>query len=78
MIMSGTLASSRMSMRLDLFALATLSIGAAAIHFAVIGEHFAEYVLFGVFFSVVGWFEASSKYGRRCRISTSSSSYRRS
>lgn len=45
-------------MRIDLFALATLSIGAAAIHFAVIGEHFAEYVLFGVFFALVGWFEA--------------------
>ena len=56
--MTGTLASPRATIRMDLFALVTLSIGAAAIHFAVIGEHFAEYVLFGVFFSVAGWFEA--------------------
>ncbi|MBA2382834.1 MAG: hypothetical protein H0V73_12055 [Chloroflexi bacterium] len=58
MIMTGTVAPPRATMRIDLFALATLSFGAAAIHFAVIGEHFAEYALFGVFFSVVGWFEA--------------------
>lgn len=45
------------AVRIDLFALATLSLGAAAIHFAVIGEHFAEYVLFGVFFALIGWFE---------------------
>jgi hypothetical protein len=44
--------------RMNLFALATLSLGAAAIHYSVIGEHFAEYVLFGVFFSIIGWFEA--------------------
>ena len=36
-------------------ALATLSMAAAAIHFAVMGEHFAEYLAFGVFFSVVAW-----------------------
>ncbi len=48
----------RETTRIDLFALATLSLGGAAIHFAVIGEHFREYVLFGVFFSLVGWFEA--------------------
>jgi hypothetical protein len=47
-----------MATRMDLFALATLSLGAAAIHFSVIGEHFAEYFLFGVFFSIIGWFEA--------------------
>ena len=39
-------------------ALATLSTAAAAIHFAVMGEHFAEYVAFGVFFSVVAWSQA--------------------
>jgi len=35
--------------------LAALSGGAAAIHFAVVFEHFAEYLLYGVFFLVVSW-----------------------
>src|SRR5215469_12244116 len=35
--------------------LAALSAGAAAIHFAVVFEHFAEYVLYGVFFLVISW-----------------------
>src|SRR5260370_4722760 len=35
--------------------LAALSIGAAAIHFAVVFEHFAEYSLYGVFFLVISW-----------------------
>jgi len=35
--------------------LASLSAGAAAIHFAVIFEHFAQYALYGVFFLVVSW-----------------------
>ena len=35
--------------------LAALSVGAAAIHFAVVFEHFAEYTLYGVFFLVVSW-----------------------
>ena len=35
--------------------LASLSAGAAAIHFTVIFEHFAEYTLFGVFFLVTAW-----------------------
>jgi len=35
--------------------LASLSVGAAAIHFAVIFEHFAEYALYGVFFLVLSW-----------------------
>jgi hypothetical protein len=38
--------------------LAALSMAAAAIHFAVMGQHFAEYVAFGVFFSVVAWLQA--------------------
>jgi hypothetical protein len=39
-------------------ALAVMSLAAAGIHFAVIGEHFQEYVVFGVFFSLVAWFQA--------------------
>jgi hypothetical protein len=35
--------------------LAALSVGAAAIHFAVVFEHFAEYMLYGVFFLVISW-----------------------
>ena len=35
--------------------LASLSVGAAAIHFAVIFEHFAQYALYGVFFLVLSW-----------------------
>jgi hypothetical protein len=35
--------------------LASLSVGAAAIHFAVIFEHFAEYALYGAFFLVIAW-----------------------
>src|SRR5215469_7817637 len=35
--------------------MAALSVGAAAIHFAVVFEHFAEYTLYGVFFLVVAW-----------------------
>ena len=38
--------------------LAALSMAVAAVHFAVMGEHFAEYVAFGVFFSVVAWSQA--------------------
>ena len=36
-------------------ALAALSAGAAAIHFAVMFEHFDEYSLYGVFFLVLAW-----------------------
>src|SRR5580693_8765976 len=36
-------------------ALAALSAGAAAIHFAAIFEHFDEYSLYGVFFLVLAW-----------------------
>jgi hypothetical protein len=35
--------------------LAALSVGAAAIHFAVVFEHFAQYAPYGVFFLVVSW-----------------------
>jgi len=36
-------------------ALASLSAAAAAIHFAVVFEHFRDYLLYGVFFLVLGW-----------------------
>lgn len=39
-------------------ALAVLSLATAGIHFAVMADHFAEYALFGVFFSLVAWFQA--------------------
>jgi hypothetical protein len=42
-----------------LWALATASLGAAAIHFAVIGEHFREAWYFGVFFTVVAWLQVA-------------------
>ena len=38
-------------------ALAALSLGAGAIHFAVAPEHFSEYWVFGVFFVGLGWFQ---------------------
>jgi hypothetical protein len=36
---------------------AVLSLGAAAIHFAVINEHFAEYPPYGVAFTAFAWFQ---------------------
>lgn len=36
---------------------AVCSAGAAAIHFAVIGDHFDESWMYGVFFAVVAWFQ---------------------
>lgn len=36
---------------------AGLSLGAAAIHFAVIGEHFAEYPPYGIAFALFAWFQ---------------------
>ena len=38
-------------------ALAVVSLATAGIHFAVMGDHFQEYVAFGVFFAVVAWFQ---------------------
>src|SRR6516164_9693057 len=38
--------------------LAALSVGAAAIHFAVVFEHFNEYALYGVFFLIISWAQA--------------------
>jgi hypothetical protein len=35
--------------------LAALSVGAAAIHFAVVFSHFTDYMLYGVFFLVISW-----------------------
>src|SRR5262245_50529354 len=39
-------------------ALAVISLATAGIHFAVMGAHFREYAAFGVFFSLVAWFQA--------------------
>lgn len=39
--------------------LGVLSLGAAAIHFAVMPEHFAEWWAFGLFFGALGWFQAA-------------------
>ena len=39
-------------------ALAVTSLAGAGIHFAVMGEHFEEYLLFGLFFALLGWFQA--------------------
>src|SRR5215469_11469796 len=38
--------------------LAALSVGAAAIHFAVTFSHFSEYLLYGVFFLIISWAQA--------------------
>jgi hypothetical protein len=38
--------------------LAVISLGAAAIHFAVMPEHVAEWWAFGAFFAALGWFQA--------------------
>lgn len=38
-------------------AAAILSLGAAAVHFAVIGEHLHEFLLYGALFVIVAWFQ---------------------
>ena len=43
---------------ISVFFMAVSSLAAAGIHFAVIGEHFKEYALFGVFFALVAWVQA--------------------
>jgi hypothetical protein len=48
----------RQSTAAPYIALALTSLGAAGIHFAVMGDHFAEYFLFGLFFSAVAWLQA--------------------
>ena len=51
-------------------AMAALSAGAAAIHFAVMFEHFSEYSLYGVFFLVLAWAQlAWPSSSSRCRSS---------
>jgi hypothetical protein len=43
--------------RVVVYCLAIMSVAAAVIHFAVAGEHFQEYWLFGVFMLVIGWLQ---------------------
>jgi hypothetical protein len=40
-----------------------LSLGAAAIHFAVFGEHFAEYAPYGIAFTALAWFQVGWAVG---------------
>jgi len=46
-----------------LVGVALLSLGASAVHFAVMQQHFNEYFLFGLFFSVVAWLQAAWALG---------------
>jgi len=59
---------SRLRILADLFP-GPLSLGAAAIHFAVISEHFEEFWAFGLFFAATGWFQAwwAVEYSLRSR-----------
>lgn len=55
---SPTVQADGMAVATAFAALAVVSLATAAIHFAVMGEHFEEYAPFGVFFSVVAWLQA--------------------
>lgn len=48
-------ASAFTTRRLLAYCLAIVSVGTAVIHFAVAGEHFQEYWMFGVFMLLSGW-----------------------
>jgi hypothetical protein len=43
------------------YCLAILSVATAVIHFAVAGEHFQEYWLFGVFMLTVAWLQLAGR-----------------
>src|SRR5580693_5961103 len=45
------------------YCLGIISVAAAVIHFAVAGEHFQEYWLFGVFMLVVAWLQLAWAIG---------------
>jgi hypothetical protein len=45
------------------WALAALSLGAAFVHFAVMGDHFSESTAHGVFFAVVAWLQLAFAMG---------------
>jgi hypothetical protein len=58
---NGVIARERLthkSMATPYMALAVTSLAAAGIHFGVMADHFDEYFLFGLFFSVVAWLQA--------------------
>jgi hypothetical protein len=42
---------------------AAMSLGAAGIHFSIIGAHFDEYWVFGVFFVILTWFQVAWSLG---------------
>src|SRR5258707_2417126 len=52
--MSGSYVPSR---RVIAYCLAMMSLATAVIHFAVAGQHFQEYWLYGVFMMVVAWLQ---------------------
>jgi hypothetical protein len=65
----GRATSTQRGQRLRL-ALALLSSGAAAAHFAVTSDHFAEFWLYGAFFALVAWLQllwAGQVYAARTR-----------
>ncbi len=56
--MQGQTGSTASLRRALLAPLAALSLGAAAIHFAVVDAHFQEWWAFGVFIATIAWFQA--------------------